>query len=306
MHKLLQDSYSTVRNLPRTGAFGRLVIVKNKKTGEEHIAKLPLNADDKNHSSDVLKNEINILRRYTSTRVPTLLDYSTESPHVYFVMPRFDFTLQDVMDTQQITPRQLHKIALQCLRSLETIHSKRVVHRDIKPANIMVDKHNNVVVIIDFGLSKVLPRHVNRQSDDSQIVDEFYNKPRRRRSFVGNKKYASIAAMLRKGVDYKDDLQNLLYTLISCRMELPWTKKKTRRRDEEKEEEDKKEALRKNFNRIIQSKIDFTLPKKFENDKQMLSLFRLLDYTKAKGWYPFYGINYPSVRQCLRKAFKNE
>ena len=41
---------------------------------------------------------------------------------------------------------------VQLISGIETIHSKRIVHRDIKPENILI-KENNILSIIDFGLS---------------------------------------------------------------------------------------------------------------------------------------------------------
>jgi len=38
------------------------------------------------------------------------------------------------------------------------LHNNNIVHRDIKPENFMVDKSDNILKLIDFGLAlKIAP-----------------------------------------------------------------------------------------------------------------------------------------------------
>ncbi|WP_445246911.1 protein kinase domain-containing protein [Microcoleus sp. OTE_8_concoct_300] len=39
---------------------------------------------------------------------------------------------------------------------LQFIHDKRVIHRDIKPENIIRRQSDNKLVLIDFGIAKLL------------------------------------------------------------------------------------------------------------------------------------------------------
>lgn len=276
---LLTDLFTIVdRNFNKKGAFGQILLVKRNDTDTECVAKIPLN--NKNHSSDVLKNEIRILRRFTSSRVPRLIDFSLSKP-MYFVMPRFDFTLQEVIDSsEKINNKRLIAISLQCMRALETVHCKKIIHRDLKPSNIMFDKKRKSVVIIDFGLSKVL-----KDSD----------KKKKKKAFIGNKKYSSIAAMLKKPVDYKDDLQNLIFVLISCRVNLPWARLKSTKKEDK-------------FEKILKLKSEFgagtgagaragAVP-----DPVMRAFCKILDYTKSDRWKKNERVNYKSVRNCLKQV----
>ena len=40
------------------------------------------------------------------------------------------------------------------MKGLHHIHANGIVHRDLKPQNILIDKEQNLLKIIDFGLSK--------------------------------------------------------------------------------------------------------------------------------------------------------
>ena len=44
------------------------------------------------------------------------------------------------------------RIADQCLNGLEAAHCQGLIHRDIKPGNILLDRHTDGVVVVDFGL----------------------------------------------------------------------------------------------------------------------------------------------------------
>lgn len=45
---------------------------------------------------------------------------------------------------------------VQILLALYHVHSKLILHRDLKTQNILLDKHQMIVKIGDFGISKIL------------------------------------------------------------------------------------------------------------------------------------------------------
>lgn len=55
-------------------------------------------------------------------------------------------SLQNVLDNKDIimTPQLTIKIALDCAKGLEFLHSLGIIHRDIKSLNFLVDNSFNV------------------------------------------------------------------------------------------------------------------------------------------------------------------
>src|SRR3990167_5347846 len=45
------------------------------------------------------------------------------------------------------------RIAIGCLKSIETLHKKNILHRDIKPSNFVYDTEKGLISIVDFGLA---------------------------------------------------------------------------------------------------------------------------------------------------------
>lgn len=72
----------------------------------------------------------------------------------YMVLHYVDgLNLRDVMQVcmQPLTPQQVLGIACQLAEALQNIHDNGIVHCDLKPSNVMIDMHNQSVVLIDFG-----------------------------------------------------------------------------------------------------------------------------------------------------------
>ena len=70
-------------------------------------------------------------------------------------------SLAEVFDEMQLPIVALVDIARQVLAGLAAAHAAGVVHRDVKPDNVMIvrDVKGDVVVkLVDFGISKTLPR----------------------------------------------------------------------------------------------------------------------------------------------------
>ena len=58
-------------------------------------------------------------------------------------------------DSGDLTLAEKARVALEILRGVSYLHSKRVVHNDIKLENVLVDETLTAVKLCDFGLSRV-------------------------------------------------------------------------------------------------------------------------------------------------------
>jgi len=58
---------------------------------------------------------------------------------------------------------------LKLARALEVAHKQGVIHRDLKPANIMIDAHDEPI-IMDFGLARRLNKEDSRLTQDGMLM----------------------------------------------------------------------------------------------------------------------------------------
>jgi serine/threonine-protein kinase len=104
------------------------------------------------------------------------------------------------------------KIITQVLDALNYAHSQDIVHRDIKPGNIMIEKHSQRPLVMDFGIVKVL-----RDSNDEKPVVH------------GTPLYMPPEQILSREVDGRADIYavgTMLFQMIVDRLPLPNLKSK--------------------------------------------------------------------------------
>lgn len=89
-------------------------------------------------------------------QIPRLYAYFLEAERFYLVQEWIDgLTIAQKVQQEGIQSEQAVKAMIsQLLGAIAFIHSKGIVHRDIKPANIILRRHDNNPVLIDFGAVK--------------------------------------------------------------------------------------------------------------------------------------------------------
>lgn len=103
------------------------------------------------------RNEIAFLSGNKHKNIVTVLDHGIvlhgEIVVPFYVMPRFDCNLRDIMragiSTDQVLP-----FFSQILDGVEAAHFQGVVHRDLKPENILCNKGADILAIADFGTAR--------------------------------------------------------------------------------------------------------------------------------------------------------
>ncbi|CAD8070562.1 unnamed protein product [Paramecium sonneborni] len=109
---------------------------------------------------------------------------------------------------QKFSTQCVYNIAYQSLWILEQIHKRNIIHRDLKPENILSKSDADKIYLIDFGIS----RNINQKTNKKKKI-----------SFIGTSRYASLAA--HQGIEQtaKDDLESLGYLIIYLiKQRLPW------------------------------------------------------------------------------------
>ncbi len=151
---LLNDRYEIVKHIGK-GAFGFVILVKDKMVNEEIILKF-LNPQMATDESVIQRfvYELRYTRKITHPNVIRIYDFITFGKSYAISMEYFESHSLSYEIKNKLTGniKRNMKIIIDICNGLNVAHKTNVVHRDIKPANLLVDK-NNVVKIVDFGLA---------------------------------------------------------------------------------------------------------------------------------------------------------
>lgn len=92
------------------------------------------------------------------SQIPRLLAHFKQSEQLYLVQEFISGqTLEQLfMQGGEFSEVQIWQLLTSLLPVLQFIHERNIIHRDIKPANIMVRAIDQSLVLIDFGVAKVL------------------------------------------------------------------------------------------------------------------------------------------------------
>ena len=116
-------------------------VAENRQSFQEQLAKFKEEA-----------RRIYSLSHPNIVKVSALFD---ENDTAYYVMNYVEGeSLAHKSRKEDLSESQIMRYLDQLLSALDYIHSRGITHLDIKPGNIMID-HNDNVVLIDFGASKL-------------------------------------------------------------------------------------------------------------------------------------------------------
>lgn len=98
-------------------------------------------------------------------QIPTLLAYFEQDKRLYLVQQFIEgqTLAQEMVQQGAFGEQKLREVLAGILPVLKFIHDKQVIHRDITPSNIIRRKADNKLVLIDFGVAKLLSAETSAQ-----------------------------------------------------------------------------------------------------------------------------------------------
>jgi serine/threonine protein kinase len=103
------------------------------------------------------KNEVAFLTRNRHPNIVPVIDHGVErgqeAQGAFYVMPRYDGNLRDVMH-ETLSPEQNLARFGQILDGVEALHLLHVTHRALKPENILHIRANAGFALADFGVAQ--------------------------------------------------------------------------------------------------------------------------------------------------------
>jgi serine/threonine-protein kinase len=162
---LLLDRYSIVKRVGG-GGMGSVYQARDKRLADRLCAvkeMIELFADESQRSKaiDDFKREAEVLAQLEHPSIPTIYDYFIESGRYYLVMKWIgggDLAEQMRLRAGRVEEVTVTKWATQICDVLHYIHSQKppIIYRDLKPANLMLDDRASRVMLVDFGIARIV------------------------------------------------------------------------------------------------------------------------------------------------------
>jgi serine/threonine protein kinase len=160
-----------------------------------------------------IQNEITCFADLDLECFPKVSGHGRMGDLIFMVMPVYGHSISMIAANHEhhLPPQISLPMAFEMLRVTERLHSVGYIHRDIKPANFLLNQSATApLVLIDFG---VAVKHIESETGLPET-------PKASPSFVGTKKYVSLAAH-----KAKPHLMSWFYSMIEIVVgELPWSR----------------------------------------------------------------------------------
>src|SRR5215471_6230262 len=162
---LLLDRYLIVQRVGG-GGMGSVYQAKDKRLADRLCAvkeMIELFADQNQRAKavDDFKREAEVLAQLDHPSIPTVFDYFIETGRYYLVMRWIgggDLAEQMRVRGGVVDEVTVCKWAIQICDVLHYIHTQRppIIYRDLKPANLMLDDKTERVMLVDFGIARIV------------------------------------------------------------------------------------------------------------------------------------------------------
>ncbi|XP_012942311.1 serine/threonine-protein kinase pakF [Aplysia californica] len=225
-HRVFRTGDLIVGDVLGQGFFGKAIRVMHRITGEHMVLKELHNFDEDAQKSFL--REVSMLRNLSHPCVLKFLGVLYRDKKLNLVTEFIDGgTLSDILlDTsRELSWMQRVSFAKDIATGMNYLHSMDIIHRDLNSQNCFVRK-DQTVVVADFGLAKIVPRHgplvsPTKSSKGDQESTGLAGSGRKKRfsrrkrqTVVGNP-YWMAPEMMTKGV-YDEKVDVFSYGIIVC------------------------------------------------------------------------------------------
>lgn len=161
----LLERYSIVRRVGGGGMGSvyqaRDVRLAGRLCAVKEMIELFADENQRGKAIDDFKREAEVLAQLEHPSVPTVYDYFIESGRYYLVMKWIgggDLGEQLRLRGGRADELTVTKWASQICDVLNYIHSQKppIIYRDLKPANLMLDDKSGKVMLVDFGIARIV------------------------------------------------------------------------------------------------------------------------------------------------------
>ena len=162
---LLLDRYMIVKRVGG-GGMGSVYLARDKRLADRPCAvkeMIELFADENQRTKAVedFKREAEVLAQLEHPSIPTIYDYFIEEGRYYLVMKWIgggDLAEQMRLRGGVVAEDVVCVWAIQICDVLNFIHSQKppIIYRDLKPANLMLDDKTGRVMLVDFGIARIV------------------------------------------------------------------------------------------------------------------------------------------------------
>lgn len=172
----LSDKYHRVNKIG-SGAYGQVVLCRDKVTGLEKAVKIIRKTDALDINSDKLIDEVELLKSLDHPNIAKLYEFFEDSRKYYLVMDHYKGgeLFDEIIRRQKFSEQDAAIIMKQILSGVLYLHTNKIVHRDLKPENLLLesDKPDALIKIVDFGLSA----HFNGSRMMERLGTPYYIAP---------------------------------------------------------------------------------------------------------------------------------
>ncbi|MBI4918686.1 serine/threonine protein kinase [archaeon] len=150
-------NYEVIKQIGE-GGFGRTYEAKHTLLEEKACLKQNINVTKED--AELLKNEAKLLWNVHHYSLPAMRDFFQLSDGSYVLAMSFveGKTLDKIIKKHKaIDPEEVCWITQRLLNALHYLHNKGVVHGDVKPPNVIIQPSEHNAILVDYGLSSLLP-----------------------------------------------------------------------------------------------------------------------------------------------------
>jgi len=188
---ILDKRYEIVK-LIKTGGMGGVYLAKDQRLDEPCAVKEmylhTATPEDHPYIIEKFKQEAKILAKLRHPNLPVVSDYFVHQGRYYLIMDYIEGEDLDTLLAKHGTPGlkedAVMEWSLQMADVLSYLHSQNppIIYRDLKPSNIMLRTCDSQIMLVDFGIARLLQQ--DEKSTQTKIGTPHYSAPEQFKGFT--------------------------------------------------------------------------------------------------------------------------